>query len=226
MFPTIKEVSVSDFPDLSSPLSSLCQLLVFTRYPELGKAKTRLIPALGVQGATELHRQLAEWAIAQARQLQDRHKGAIQLVVYFTGSTVQAMQTWLGADLVYRSQGQGDLGEKLYRAIEQSFAEGMEHIVVIGTDCPSLTPELFTQAFHALDSHDLVLGPAADGGYYLIGLSRPISELFQNIHWGTSEVFSQTLKIAHALELSYVLLPVLSDIDRPADLQCQLKINP
>lgn len=214
---------MSDCPELSSQLSSPCQLLVFTRYPELGRAKTRLIPALGVQGATELHRQLAEWAIAQGRQLQDRHREAIQLVVYFTGSTAQAMQTWLGADLVYRSQVQGDLGEKLYRAIDRGFAQGTERIVVIGTDCPSLTPPLLAQAFHALASHDLVLGPAADGGYYLIGLSHPIPELFQGIDWGTSEVFSQTLNIAHALELSYFLLPILSDIDRPEDLY-QLKI--
>jgi len=211
---------VSAFPDLSSQLSSPCQLLVFTRYPELGKAKTRLIPALGVQGATELHRQLAEWAIAQGRQLQDRHRESIKLVVYFTGSTIQAMQTWLGADLVYRSQVQGDLGEKLYRAIDLGFAQETERIVVIGTDCPSLTPTLLAQAFHALASHDLVIGPAADGGYYLIGLSHPIPELFQGIDWGTSEVFAQTLNIADSLDLSYSLLPVLTDIDRPEDLYC------
>ena len=214
---------MSDFPNLSSPVSSPCQLLVFTRYPELGKAKTRLIPALGVQGATELHRQLAEWAIAQGRQLQDRHRGKIQLVVYFTGSTLQAMKTWLGADLVYRSQAQGELGERLYRAIDQGFREGIEHIVVIGTDCPHLTSELLTQAFHALVSHDIVLGPAADGGYYLIGLSRPIAQLFQGIDWGTSNVLAQTLNIANSLALSYSLLPILADIDRPEDLYCPLK---
>jgi len=215
---------VSNCPNLS-PLSTPCQLLVFTRYPELGKAKTRLIPALGVQGATELHRQLAEWAIAQGRQLHHQHRGSIQLVVYFTGSTLQAMQTWLGADLVYRSQVTGDLGERLYRAIEQSFAQGIERIVVIGSDCPSLTSELLTQAFQDLACHDLVLGPAADGGYYLIGLSRPIWELFQGIEWGTSRVLAQTLEIAQALELSYCLLPTLSDIDRPEDLQCQLEVD-
>lgn len=215
---------MSDFPNLSSPLSPPCQLLVFTRYPELGKAKTRLIPALGVQGATELHKRMAEWAIAQGRELQDRHRGAIQLVVYFTGSTIQAMETWLGTDLVYRSQAQGDLGERLYKAIEGGFREGRERIVVIGTDCPSLTSEVLTQAFDRLTSQDIVLGPAADGGYYLIGLSRPIAELFQGIDWGTSEVLAQTLKIANTLELSYFLLPVLADIDRPEDLH-QLKIK-
>jgi hypothetical protein len=90
--------------------------------------------------------------------------------------------------------------------------------VIIGTDCPDLTIEILTQAFEALKQHDLVLGPAADGGYYLIGLRRLLPELFVEVSWGTSQVRQQTVEIAQSLDLAIAFLPLLNDIDRPEDL--------
>ncbi|MDJ1182653.1 TIGR04282 family arsenosugar biosynthesis glycosyltransferase [Roseofilum casamattae] len=208
---------MNDFLDLSSLPSAQCQLLLYTRYPERGRAKTRLIPALGVEGAMQMHRCLAEWAIAQVRSLQTNRE--IPAIIYFTGATREMMQHWLGSDLVYRTQGSGDLGERLHTGFGQGFAAGMSRIAAMGTDCPSLTPERLQEAFAALGDRDLVLGPARDGGYYLIGLSRAVPELFQGIDWGTSEVFAQTMAIANRLGLSYHHLPMLPDIDRPEDLQ-------
>jgi rSAM/selenodomain-associated transferase 1 len=103
-------------------------------------------------------------------------------------------------------------------AFQNSFNSGVEKTAIIGTDCPGLKAEIMAQAFEELSQHDLVLGPAKDGGYYLIGLRRSIPELFGDIQWGTSEVFACTRAIAQKLDLNIAYLPTLADIDRPEDL--------
>jgi len=192
------------------------KLIVFTRYPEPGKTKTRLIPVLGIEGAAQLHRQLALGAIAQAKQLQNTRQLSVE--VYFTGGSQQLMQTWLGTDLVYEIQGTGDLGAKMAIAFQMSFNSSVEKVVIIGTDCPDLNSQVMALAFDKLDNHNLVLGPALDGGYYLIGLRQFIPELFRSINWGTAEVLAQTVAIAQNLNLAVAYLPPLADIDRPEDL--------
>jgi rSAM/selenodomain-associated transferase 2/rSAM/selenodomain-associated transferase 1 len=192
-------------------------LIVFTRYPEPGKAKTRLIPALGSVGAAELHRQMTEHTLAQVKALQKRR--CISTTVCFDGfQNSSVMQTWLGDSWTYRSQGSGDLGSRLIQALTTAFHEGMERVLVIGTDCPGLSADLMAQAFDQLQNQDLVLGPALDGGYYLIGLNRLVPELFTNIAWSTDVVLQQTIKIAREQHLSVAYLPALSDVDRPEDL--------
>lgn len=192
-------------------------LIVFTRYPEPGKAKTRLIPALGDAGAANLHRQMAEHTLAQARSLQKEQSVSIE--VQFTGGDLAQMQAWLGEDVKYRSQSAGELGERLIQAFEVAFGQNATAVVAIGTDCPSLREDILSAAFERLTTTDLVLGEATDGGYYLIGLRKLIPELFKNISWSTDLVFQQTLAIAHQLKLTTALLPVLDDIDRPEDLK-------
>jgi rSAM/selenodomain-associated transferase 2 len=105
------------------------------------------------------------------------------------------------------------------RAFEEGFDRGLERIVIIGTDCPELTPELLHQAFVALRDHDLVLGPASDGGYYLIGLRRPVPELFRGMPWGTGDVRRRTLEAAERGGISVFELKQLDDVDRPEDLE-------
>ncbi|MBW4439864.1 MAG: TIGR04282 family arsenosugar biosynthesis glycosyltransferase [Plectolyngbya sp. WJT66-NPBG17] len=190
------------------------QLIIFTRYPEAGKAKTRLIPALGEVGAAELHRRLAESTIAESRELQN-----VSLCVYFAGGSLQQMQDWLGHDLEYQPQHSGDLGDRLTHAFQTAFDSGAKSAIAIGTDCPDLTSEVLTLAFSKLENHRLSIGAATDGGYYLIGLSEFIPSVFQNIAWSTDVVFQQTLEIAKQLNLSIAFLPTLSDIDRPEDLR-------
>lgn len=192
------------------------RLIIFTRYPEQGLTKTRLIPALGVEGATKLHRKMTERTLSKVRELCcDR---PVSVEVCFTGGNLALMQGWLGADIVYQPQGEGDLGARMARAMSLSFQGGIERVVIIGTDCPGLNANLIAPAFHNLHSHDLVLGPAIDGGYYLIGLNCLIPELFAEISWGTAEVLQQTVDIANKLNLSVAYLPQLADIDRPEDL--------
>lgn len=192
------------------------RLIIFTRYPQPGRAKTRLIPALGAIGAADLHRQMAEHTLTHARHLQVRQSASVQ--VMFTGGTLEQLQDWLGDGIAYQEQPSGDLGDRLSQAFYAAFAQGDRSVVIIGTDCPDLTAELLQMAFRLLQSHDLVLGPAIDGGYYLVGLRQFIPELFAGIAWSTDAVLKQTMTIADALGLTIATLPTLADVDRPEDL--------
>lgn len=192
------------------------KLIVFTRYPEPGKAKTRLIPVLGKTGAANLHRLMAQKAIARALSLQNSRRLSVE--IHHASGSQQQMQDWLGTNIIYQNQIDGDLGAKMTAAFQQSFNSGVDKAAIIGTDCPALKVEIMAQAFDKLSQHDLVLGPATDGGYYLIGLRRSIPELFSGIKWGTSEVFASTQAIAQNIGLNIGYLPTLADIDLPEDL--------
>ncbi|MCL1470980.1 TIGR04282 family arsenosugar biosynthesis glycosyltransferase [Argonema antarcticum] len=199
-------------------------LIVFTRYPEAGKAKTRLIPVLGAEGAATLHRQMTESAIALCRDTINRVSTTLSIEVHFAGGDRQLMQQWLGDDIIYRQQSEGDIGMRMASAFEIAFSNNMDNVIIIGSDCPTLNSQIIASAFQALYQHDLVLGPATDGGYYLIALNRLIPELFTGITWSTSEVFQQTVEIAAKLNLDVAYLSELADVDRPEDIYfCNLK---
>lgn len=198
-------------------MASIDRLIIFTRYPETGKAKTRLIPALGAEGAAALHRRMADHTLVQVQALQFQHPLCVE--VRFAGGDRDLMQRWLGTDLMYTMQGEGDLGDRMGRSFQSAFNSGVHRAITIGTDCPDLSAPLLDQAFRELQHHDLVLGPASDGGYYLIGMRRLIPQLFISIEWSTATVLERTLAIAAELNLSVALLPVLSDVDYPADLE-------
>jgi len=188
-------------------------LIIFTRYPEAGKTKTRMIPALGAEGAANLQRKMTEQTLLKVQQLP-------QLIeVHFAGGNLQLMQQWLGDNIIYQPQNQGDLGIKMQTAFARAFAAKMSKVVIIGIDCPELNSAILIEAFTALNHHDLVLGPAADGGYYLIGLTTLIPELFIGINWGTSQVLAQTKTLAENLNLKVNYLPILNDVDRPEDFK-------
>lgn len=193
------------------------RLVIFTRYPEPGKTKTRLIPALGAEGAANLQRQMTEHTLKQAQKLLELNSLSVE--IHFSGGTEELMRSWLGSEWVYFPQSAGGLGRRIQTAFEKGFSDGMTRIMIIGIDCPDLDCDRLSQAFESLYSHDLVLGEADDGGYYLVGLSRNISQLFQGIDWGTSQVWQQTIAIAESLGLAIAKLPVLSDVDYPEDLK-------
>lgn len=201
-------------------------LLIFSKYPIAGKAKTRLIPALGAEVAAQLHRQLAETAISTAQSWQQISSEKVnRITVHYTGAGEKDLCSWLGADLDYQEQPAGDLGQRMCTAFESAFECGIEHVIGIGTDVPTLTATILQQADKNLEDHDVVLGPAADGGYYLIGMNSLYLELFVNIDWGTERVYAQTQAICTRLGLKIAKLPVLNDIDRPEDLDT-LKNDP
>lgn len=203
-------------------------LIIFTRYPEPGKTKTRMIGALGAVGAALLQSQMTEHTLAQARQLQNFHPVSVE--VRFAGGDKQLMQDWLGHDIDCLSQGEGDLGQKMANSFISAFQKQIESVAIIGSDCPDLTPTLIAQAFQQLYlGSDLVLGVALDGGYYLIAINRFIPELFMGISWGSDRVLQQTVAIAKQLNLAISYLPPLADVDRPEDLpiweQSQKNVN-
>ncbi|MGB7251631.1 MAG: TIGR04282 family arsenosugar biosynthesis glycosyltransferase [Phormidesmis sp.] len=205
-----------------------CGLFLFTRFPQPGHTKTRLIPSLGAVGAAILQRQMSEHLLRRFEQLSQQ----LTLQVHFAGGTMGQMRKWLGEEHQLVCQCEGDLGDRLIFALDQGFASGLQRIVVVGSDCPDLGTAEIMAALTLLDSHDVVLGPATDGGYYLIGLNRvcqpsfepPSSEplsfesLFRNIPWGTARVLETTKAIATRQDFSVALLNPLSDIDRPEDL--------
>ncbi|WP_373542616.1 TIGR04283 family arsenosugar biosynthesis glycosyltransferase [Chamaesiphon sp.] len=190
-------------------------LIIFTRYPTPGKVKTRLIPAVGARAAASLHRQMTDNTLYQARKLSQPIP--VPVAVHFDGNNSQQIADWLGKDLIYEVQGDGDLGVRMNRSISLA-CQSADRVVLIGTDCPGLTTEILTQAFEMLLDRDLVLGAAVDGGYYLIGMCQPQPELFVGIDWSTDRVLHQTIDIANRLNLAIGYLPTLADIDRPEDL--------
>ena len=220
------------------------RLIVFTRYPEPGKSKTRLIPALGPERAAQLQREMTQHVLGWAKALGkgDRHHlcddqrsasvpafgpfrqmvpvpfSKFCLEVCFDGGDESLMRQEFGNDLAYCHQSAGDLGRRMCAAFDSAFQTGSRRVVLIGTDCPELDDRLVQAALDRLGENDLVLGPASDGGYYLIGLRSPAPSLFDGIPWGTGEVLLATLRVAEAAGLSVTLLPRLPDVDCPEDL--------
>ncbi len=200
------------------------RLMLFVRYPRAGQTKTRLIPTLGAAGAAQLQREMAEYLL---HRLQQPHW---QLQVHFTGGTRLEMIAWLGNKLSYYAQVGEDLGDRLQYGFQQGFQPSQPHpqthqlpipMLAIGADCIDLSADHVHQAFEALEHREIVLGPAQDGGYYLIGIRqfRPtLKTLFDGIDWSSPHVLQQTQARIRQLGLSWAQLETLSDIDRPEDL--------
>jgi rSAM/selenodomain-associated transferase 2/rSAM/selenodomain-associated transferase 1 len=191
-------------------------LILFTRFPLAGRAKTRLIPRLGAEGAAQLQREMTEHVLGRVWPLLKRR--GVRLEVRFEGGSPADMRRWLGNQIVFAAQGSGDLGARLSRSIDDAFRDGTNSVIIIGADCPELDAALIERAFELLRTQPLVFGPAKDGGYYLVGLSRPLPALFQGIAWSTNSVLADSIARARPLGIEPCLLPELSDVDEPADL--------
>lgn len=192
-----------------------------TRFPEPGAVKTRLSPTLGAEGAARLHEQMTEHTVQCARRLAAKRECAV--TVCFAGGDSAKMAALFGSDVRYREQGPGDLGAKLLAALREAVAAGADRICAIGADCPDLDEASLDHAFDRLDRSDVVIGPATDGGYYLIGVRSDIRDqalrsLFANITWGTSAVYTQTLDRIESAGMTVSALGELSDVDGPEDL--------
>ncbi len=196
------------------------KIIIFTRYPAPGKTKTRLIPALGADGAALLYRNMTQHAMDVVKGLAKTRDFSLE-IRYYEGNR-ELISKWLGIELFYREQTGPDLGERMWRAFQDAFQEGRTRVLIIGCDCPGIHGEILETALERLAEYDLVLGPANDGGYYLVGLSTPCRPLFRNVTWGSNEVLAQTLTIARECGLSVGFVDALDDIDRPEDL---LRLN-
>jgi len=204
------------------------RLLIFTRYPESGITKTRLIPLLGADGAANLQRKMTEHILSRVEGLTASNE--LTLEIRYNGGNEKLMRRWLGSKFEYASQGDGDLGKRMQRAFEDVFESGASSAVIIGTDIPDLTVKILKKAFSGLKQKEMVLGPAKDGGYYLIGFKKTafspvVSGLFSGITWGEHDVLKKTIKIAMGIGIDYFLLDELDDVDRPEDLSIWERIQ-
>jgi uncharacterized protein len=192
------------------------RIIVFGRYPFPGKVKTRLIPCRGAAGAAELHRQMTEYTVHKAR-IFGSHFGT-ETECCFCGGTKRKIRAWLGQGVLISRQGDGDLGKRMSMAFLKTFQDGCRRAVLVGTDVPGITLRHFREAFSQLHCADLVLGPSTDGGYWLIGMNRPL-DVFDGIAWGEESVLAQTLRRTRDKGLRYHLLETLNDVDTPEDLR-------
>ena len=157
---------------------------------------------------------MTEYILKELQKLQ----GTVEIEICYTGATTTEMISWLGDNYQYSEQGAGDLGDRMLQAFSDSFNTDYSSTIVIGADCPSITSKVLNDAFIALESNDVVIGPATDGGYYLIGLHIANSEIFKEIKWSTDTVLSDTKNNICQQNLKLHLLGELSDIDEPIDL--------
>ena len=194
-------------------------VLLFIKAPEKGKVKSRLSKAIGKDCALDIYKGLVLDTLKKLKS----GKYFLRLCFYPAGSG-PIVKEWLGSVYSYSPQHGNDLGERMKNAMAQAFSDGMEKVLVIGSDIPDLTVPIIHEAFKALDTNDAVIGPAFDGGYYLIGFNRSVflPDIFHGIEWSTASVFSQTMEVLKRSGLGVHILTELMDIDTFEDLKSLL----
>ena len=185
-------------------------LLTFIKNPIKGKAKTRLAATVGDDEALRIYKEL----LKHTRQIATN----IPVNRYlFYAFFIDKNDDWSNDDFQKFLQIDGGLGDKMKDGFQKVFADGNQKVIIIGSDCASLTPEIVLDAFQQLDNHDFVIGPADDGGYYLLGMNSFEPTVFDHVTWSTETVLSQTIANIKALNKNHALLTVLSDIDYEED---------
>lgn len=180
-------------------------LSIFARWPEPGAVKTRLVPHFGAENAALVYARLLAHTVAVVQA------SGIPFELRTTGADAAAFRDLLGEDLRVADQGDGDLGARLARVAPPA--------IVIGSDCPALTPQILWAAHDALATEPVVIGPARDGGYYLLGFKEDASFAFEDIAWSTPTVFEETVNRFTGRGYQLAVLPELDDIDAPDDLE-------
>lgn len=183
-------------------------LIIFIKNPVLGKVKTRLAMEVGDVKALAVYNAL----------LNHTRKISLEIDVnryLFYHESIENDQ-WSEDDFIKGVQLDGDLGRKMADAFSRVLSS-QKKAVIIGSDCPQISSDLIFQAFKSLSVHDLVIGPTFDGGYYLLGMKSLYNNLFSNIKWSTDQVFQRTIERAKLLQISYFVLPKLSDVDYKED---------
>jgi rSAM/selenodomain-associated transferase 1 len=187
-------------------------VIVMARAPRLGTVKTRLAVELGEERALAIHRAMTERAIGAATGL-----SCAVTVAYTPADAGEEMRSWLGDRFDFAPQQGSELGARMTAAIEARLLAGARRVVVIGTDCPTLDAGTLQEALAALETHDVVFGPAADGGYYLVGVRAPQRTIFDRVPWSSEQTLAISLARAADAGLSVALLDEMRDVDTAAD---------
>lgn len=191
-------------------------LLIFVRNVQLGKVKTRLAKSIGDDNALKIYIHLLNKTADVAAETKC-HKA-----VFYSEYIEEADEFMVPVFQKFLQNGK-DLGDKMMNAFVKGFSRGHDKIIIIGSDCYELTSEIIENAFQLLDTKDVVIGPAKDGGYYLLGMKSLHKPLFQNKEWSTNNVLVDTLLDLKNLGLSYELLQPLNDVDEENDLPAELR---
>ncbi len=204
---------------MKEPSPKAC-LLLFLKAPEPGEVKTRLAQAIGAEAACRLYRNFVLDLLETLSRITGA--GSLDLRIFFSPpAAAQEVRKWLGSGYDYAPQEGRDLGERMKNAFLASFTRGYERVLLLGSDVPDLTGEIIKEGFDHLEGCGAVLGPARDGGYYLIGFRANafLPAVFDHIPWSTEEVFAKTLAIFRSANCTVALLPAWRDIDTLADLR-------
>jgi rSAM/selenodomain-associated transferase 1 len=203
-------------------MSEGSSVILFVRSPERGRVKSRLAAAIGDKMALETYKRFVLDILDTLRE------GSYPFRIFFyPGGSREEMANWLGKDFVYVPQQGSDIGEKMENAFVQSFSMGAEKVVLIGSDIPDLPGSLIDRAFSSLDEGDAVLGPASDGGYYLIGFKAFsfLPAVFHGIPWSTPFVYRGTIEVFHRSRSRVRTLPQWNDVDTLDDLRALFRRN-
>lgn len=194
-------------------------VVLLAKAPRAGAVKTRLAREVGAHRALEVYRALGERVV---RQLGDAYAPTVW---YEPPEALDEMRAWLG-EREYRPQSAGDLGERLAAALAFHLAAGQRPVLAIGADVPGITAETVRRAEALLERADVVLGPAEDGGYYLVGVTREHPTLFRGMPWGSNRVLGATLAVCRREGLAVAQLERLRDVDTVADLAAVRRERP
>jgi rSAM/selenodomain-associated transferase 1 len=206
---------LTSITSITGKKSMLACVLVFVRAPEKGKVKTRLAKTIGDEKTLDLYKKF----VTQELDMLKRGRFAI-IIFYHPAESKEVVQKWLGSEYEYIGQVGDDLGHRMAAAFNEAFRRGFKKALLIGSDLPDLPYAFVKKAFEALDGNDAVIGPSADGGYYLIGFhsSASLGEVFSGICWGGDDVFEKTLLLLRKNSMRYLILPEWSDVDDYGDL--------
>jgi rSAM/selenodomain-associated transferase 1 len=186
-------------------------IIIFVRHPELGKVKTRLAATIGNENALKVYQFLLKHTYSLIKDL------PLHVYVYYAGEIIKD-DLWDGNNINKKQQTGNDLGEKMRNAFNEVFSIGYTKVVIIGSDCYELTEGIINQSFDEMDNAETVIGPAKDGGYYLLGMKEPIKNIFENIEWSTDTVFKKTMKKISEKKITVSILDELNDVDTEDDI--------
>ncbi len=185
-------------------------IIIFTKNPELGKAKTRIASSVGDQTALDIYIRLLDIT----KSVMSSVVSATRLLFY--SDQIVEQDAWPAADFQKYVQSNGDLGDRMEKAFDTALTISHKALI-IGSDCPYITVEIIEAAFDQLDHHDIVIGPTYDGGYYMLGMKNLHARLFRDMRWSTTSVYSTTLDRIQDLDLTYAESQMLNDIDHIED---------
>lgn len=195
-------------------------IIVFVKYPEKGKVKTRLASSTSETFATEFYNKIVKYI---AGVLEKINSSTDIFIFYSPIDDVNKIISWIGNDYLFFEQEGNDLGEKMSNAFKLVFSKEYRYATIIGSDIPDINSSKILAAFEALEKNDVVISPSIDGGYSMLGMNNYYPELFNNITWSTNSVFEKTEQKVKESKLKLNILPILNDIDTEDELKLWMK---